>query len=230
MDSYQRNLSLNVEKFITIFANSSDIPDFKLGICTTDSSNLKIFSKSDLLKDKNVLINSFKSSIMVGTSGSATERGLEMALSAVNSSFSRSDALLFVNIISDENDDSSNPPNYYVQKMKSIKGNKKVTINAVYASTSAKHYQAAKITGGICAHIDSDYGSLLTDIGRNVMDLIKTVPLSETPNDFGRIEVQKNKKLNLDWKYNAKLNSIDFLNPINEQDIIDVIYFIDEKE
>ena len=230
MGSYQKNLSSNVEKFITIFANSADIPDFKLGICTTDSSNVKTFSKSDLMRDKNSFINSFKSAIMVGTSGSATERGLEMGLSAVKSSFSRSDALLFVNIISDEDDDSANTPSYYVEQMKLVKGNKKVTINAIYKSTTAKHYQAAKLTNGICAGIDSDYGSLLTNIGRNVMDLIKTVPLSETPNDVSKIVVQRNKKVVTDWKYNSNLNSIDFTSLQKEDDIIDVIYFIDEKD
>jgi hypothetical protein len=167
---------------------------------------------------------------MVGTSGSATEKGLEIALNAVKSSFSRSEALLFVNIISDENDDSGNMPNYYVEQMKLVKGNKKVTINAIYNSTSAKHYDAAKLTNGICAGIDSDYGVLLTNIGRNVIDLIKTVPLSETPNDIIRIEVQRNKKVVSDWKYNSNLNSIDFTTPLIEEDVIDVIYFIDEKE
>lgn len=230
MGSYQRNLSSNIEKFITIFANSADIPDFKLGICTTDSSSVKTFSKADLMRDKNSFVNSFKSAIMVGTWGSATERGLEMALRSVKSSFSRSEALLFVNIISDEDDDSTNTPSYYVEQMKLVKGNKKVTINAIYESTTAKHHNAAKLTNGICARIDSDYGSLLTNIGRNVMELIKTVPLSETPNDVSRIEVQRNKKAVSDWKYNSNLNSIDFTSPQKENDIIDVIYFIDEKE
>jgi hypothetical protein len=41
MDSYQKNLSSNIEKFITIFANSADIPDFKLGICRQTTVMLK---------------------------------------------------------------------------------------------------------------------------------------------------------------------------------------------
>jgi hypothetical protein len=167
---------------------------------------------------------------MVGTGGSATERGLEMALRAVKSSFSRMDALLFVNIISDENDDSPETPNYYVEQMKLVKGNKKVTINAIYERTSAKHYEAAKLTNGICARIDSDYGPLLTNIGQNVMDLIDTVPLTEKPNDTSRIEVRVNKNVVTNWKYNPTLNSIDFLSPLQENDVVDVIYFIDEKE
>lgn len=230
MSSHQKNLALNIEKFITIFANSADIPDFKLGICTTESSHVKTFLKSDLLANDLLFIKLFQEAIKVGTDGSATEKGLEMALNAINSSFSRSDALLFINIISDELDDSPNTPIYYVEQMKSIKGSKKVTVNAVYYSEDAKHYHAAKLTNGICAKIDSNYGSLLTNIGRNVMDLIKTLPLSETPNDLNRIEVQRNKKIVSDWKYNAQLNSIDFYSPLKENEKIDVIYFINEKD
>ncbi|HAR20049.1 MAG TPA: hypothetical protein DCR46_05260, partial [Cytophagales bacterium] len=63
-----------------------------------------------------------------------------------------------------------------------------------------------------------------------VMDLIKTVPLSEKPNDETRIEVQRNKKLVSDWKYNSKLNSIDFTTTQKEDDVIDIMYYIEEKE
>jgi von Willebrand factor type A domain len=228
MGDHQKNLSENVDKFITTLVNERDIPDFKIGICTTDSSNLKVLSREDMRSNIANFINSLKSSMLVGTSGSATEKGLEMALNAVRSGFSRMDSLLFVNIISDENDDSSASPDYYVEQMKQVKGGKKVIINAVYNSSSAKHFQAALLTNGITADIKSNYGELLSDIGKNVSDLVKTVPLSEIPNDLLKISVQRNKQSVNDWKHNSKLNSIDFSVPLAENDVVDVIYFVDE--
>jgi len=230
MSSYQANLASSIDKFITILSNSTNIPDFKIGICTTDSSHTKVFTKADLINDKNLFISNFRNALKVGTSGSATEEGLRMALNAVKSSFSRSDAMLFVNIISDENDDSPQSPTYYVEEMKLVKGTKKVVVNAIFKSTDAKHYKAAILTGGAQADINSDYGVLLTNIGTTVMDLMKTIPLSDIPNDVSRIKVTKNKAVNNDWTYNAKLNSIDFTSPLVENDVVDIVYYIDEKE
>ncbi|MCF8428987.1 MAG: VWA domain-containing protein, partial [Bacteroidia bacterium] len=230
MGSYQKSLSDNIDKFISIFANAHVIPDFKIGIITTDNPVPITFDKTSMLNDKIKFISSFKKAIMAGTDGSATEKSLEMATIAVKSNFSRRDAMLFVNIISDENDDSPASTRYYIEQMKLEKGSKKVIINSIYSSSGAKHFEAAKITGGLCAAINSEYGSLLTNIGTTVMDLIKTCPLSETPKDSLKIEVLVNKKLGTNYIYNAKLNSIDFLNPLSPGDILDIVYFIDEKE
>ena len=230
MASFQKSLSDNIDKFISIFANAKLIPDFKIGVITTDNPVPITFNKTSMLNDKTTFISSVKKAIMAGTSGSATEKPLEMANIAVKSNFSRRDAMLFVNIISDENDDSPYSTIHYIEQMKLEKGSKKVTINAIYESSGAKHFEAAKITGGLCATINSEYASLLTNIGTTVMDLIKTYPLSETPRDPLKIEVTVNKKLGANYIYNAKLNSIDFLNPLSPGDILDIVYFIDEKE
>ena len=230
MASYQKSLSDNIDKFISIFANAQIIPDFKIGVITTDNPVPITFNKTSMLNDKTTFISSVKKAIMAGTSGSATEKPLEMATIAVKSNFSRPDAMLFVNIISDENDDSPDSTIHYIEQMKLEKGSKKVTINAIYSSSGAKHFEAAKITGGLCATINSEYASLLTNIGTTVMDLIKTYPLSETPRDPLKIEVSVNKKLGANYIYNAKLNSIDFSNPLSPGDILDIVYFIDEKK
>jgi len=230
MSGFQKSLSANIDKFISIFAHAPQIPDFKIGVITTDNANPKFFDKARMIIDKNAFISEFKSSIMAGTSGSATEKGLEMATIAVKSSFSRSDAMLFVNMISDENDDSPESARYYVEQMKTVKGSKKVTVNAIYESKSAKHYEAAIITGGLCAQMNSEYGSLLTDIGSTVLALIKTLPLSETPKDTGKIQVSVNKKGATNFTYNSKLNSVDFSSPLNPGAVVDMVYMIDEKE
>jgi hypothetical protein len=229
MGSYQTNLSSNIELFINKFSNNSFVPDFKIGVCTTDSYNVRFFTKTDLTTNKVQFINNFKNAIMVGTSGSATEKGLEMAWLALNNNFSREDALVFINVISDELDDSPLSANDYVNKLKLIKGSNKVTVNAIHDSESSKHYSASKLTNGISANIKSNYGDLLTNIGQNVIDLMNTLPLSDIPNDVSKIKVKKNKVRIEDWKYNSNLNSIDFNSPLLPEDKIEVSFFIQDQ-
>ncbi len=113
MEHEQQLLAQNFATFINSFANQYQNTDFKMGIITTDSmlNRVSTLDSAFLKRDRSNFIKTFQAKIKAGVKGSGIECGLRMSLSFLqeNSTWSRSNAYLFVIYISDENDRSKSP-------------------------------------------------------------------------------------------------------------------------
>ena len=133
---------------------------------------------------------------------SRIERGLDamhLALSedllvGHNAGFLRSNAALFVIIVSDEDDHSMGPVRYYGRFLEHFKGagnENMVSVSAIVgqapdgcpgAEAGTRYLQAQVDTGGLFHSICSeDYGPIVEELGINAAGLRRKFYLSETP-------------------------------------------------
>lgn len=120
MQNEQENVAAGAEDFIAnlVPTDTPDVIDFHLGVITTDVSRANP-NAGILLGTPNVLdidtpgyADAFRARVVQGTSGSDQEAGLEAAIMAVsaplsygpNDGFIRDGAMLFIIVVSDEND------------------------------------------------------------------------------------------------------------------------------
>ena len=120
MATSQQNLANNFNSFINRFTSgtTNEMLDFQMAVITTDQlqedgrlvSN-KILTREDALTDQAKFIQDFQDLVRVGTEGSPFECDLMPALRATqrseNQHFFREDAMLVINILSDEADMST---------------------------------------------------------------------------------------------------------------------------
>lgn len=117
MQSSQNNLAENFREFIRRFVdeNSDEMIDFQMAVVTTDILQEdgrfvdgKILDRSNALADREVFIREFQDLVRVGTDGLGLECSLMPMLRATQHGdqqrFFREDAILVVNILSDEAD------------------------------------------------------------------------------------------------------------------------------
>ncbi|MCP3932201.1 MAG: VWA domain-containing protein [Bacteroidetes bacterium] len=116
MESSQDNLADNFSAFINqlVSRNSEEVIDFHIAVVTTDLKDKgrfvknKILRKADMLENKSKFIGEFQNLVRVGISGAGIETDLMSMLLATrqeeNRPFFRKDAILVVNIVSDEPD------------------------------------------------------------------------------------------------------------------------------
>jgi len=239
MSSYQNKLAINFEKFINNFLNRSEIeiPDFKMAVVTTDEKDKgsfylgNIFTKQQAISEKNSLVSRFKSTVNVGTNGSATERGLKCSYLSVlnNSSFFRSDAMLLINIVSDEEDDDITDVSYYLNYIKSKKIEQRVVINAIAKSNFSRYKQAVDQTKGKMVDINSDFSNIMNEISGQIIELTLNYPLNQMPKNAMDIVVRVNGIINKDFLYLSEINAIKFKTRIEDNASIEVDYEIMEE-
>lgn len=117
METSQNNLAKNLSSFINQFidADTDELLDFQMAVVTTDflQDNGKfvqqtILHQQNALEDRDQFMTAFEDLLLVGTAGMGLECDLMSMLQAVerseNQEFFRDDAILVVNILSDEAD------------------------------------------------------------------------------------------------------------------------------
>jgi len=162
------------------------------------------------------LAQAFAKNVNVGTCCSdEQESGLHaamMALSeplvsaaAANAGFLREDAKLVLIMVSDEQDQSPGPPDFYVDFFKNIKGFRNdqlmdvsvvvgdvpngCSYGGIYAESSPRYKYVQEATGGIFrSHCSSNWGSTLSDLGLDTFAARTQFPLTR-PAQVGTIEV-----------------------------------------
>jgi hypothetical protein len=222
MEEEQKNLGNNFSSFINQFINSQ--LDFTMGITTTDNDHSSL-SLSKLTSDaaranKGKFIQDFKNMIKVGTNGSSDERGYEASyefLESYSGQLLKQDSHLVVIYVSDEADQSSKSGQFYLDHMSSYVNNaSKVRTHAILDlnnsggdddSGGKKYLYSVQKTGGISGDIDSNFATILTKIGDNLVPLQSTFHLNKIPY-LPSLEVKVNGTLSLSWKYDSTENSV----------------------
>ncbi|RLB59079.1 MAG: hypothetical protein DRI34_03050 [Deltaproteobacteria bacterium] len=187
--------------------------DFHIGVTSTDIYNPD--HQGRLLGDEPVIDNDtpdaaavFAANVNVGTEGKGDEQGLACALLALtepllsgdNFGFLRDQAYLFIIFVSDEDDRSFGPEEYYVRRFEQIKdiGNDgMVTVAAVvgdvpevppacreqkHAEPGRRYAEVAEQSGGLALSIcDDDFSVNLDALGFSAAGLKRTFTLTRAP-------------------------------------------------
>ncbi len=225
--------------------------DYHIATVTTDNASFQGSQKVIYPTTPNGS-SVFASNCSVGTTGSATERGLMFGWDALtmamnqtspNQNFWRDDAGLRVVYVSDESDQSGSWSTYlsYYQGSKvypdyvilsAICGTDGVNATScsgaggsAYAGTG--YVDVANSTGGVLGSIcESDWSTTLTNLGWISMNLADTFTLTyqAIPNT---IEVSVNGVLvTIGWSYDASINAVVFLPSYvpSDGDVVQIYY------
>ena len=146
MASSQENLAVNFDRFITYFTGQQEeLLDFRMAVITTDPEEAgafvsgQVLTQAQAVADRDSFMADFRRLVRVGTQGSGEECGL-LNLSAAlqrpeQRSFFRDDALLVVNILTDEPDHSMQRSGRsvldFVEDARRFKQQRRVMINTV---------------------------------------------------------------------------------------------------
>ena len=233
MGGYQQALASNLSLFIEDFTQK-DV-DFKMAIITTDSSVNKDTSNklnsAELKKNKQGFIDYFKTKVKVGTGGSGNERSFKMAKNFLesNTAWSRSDALLVIIFVSDEEEGGNewsvkkNPVKHYRDAIVAAKG----SINDVRAfsicrkETCDRFSNMSQTTNGLSRDIKGSFSDISKEFGqsivRNLTKLKTAFPLNITPSNLGQLKVKidgvsipKDTSEMEGWNYDSVINEIRF--------------------
>ena len=223
MSDEQTELASNADLFINPLSISG--ADFHIGVITTDSTMLR---GNVMTPTSPSLLLDFQNAIVAGTSGNATEKGLQMARDALlpggtaglGSVFFREAANLAVIIVSDEDDFSLDPVTNYVSDMMATKSSGTLfslhSVAGLYPSSScadpAERYdEAVFLSSGqffdICT---SDWGYQVEQLAEDSLVPILQYLLSDDP-IVDSIEVYIDGLLMTEgWYYDPSTNSINF--------------------
>ena len=213
MGDEQGALGANLSAFLG-FAQSEGV-DYRIAVTTTDVARRGEqgrFVEAQpyrvrVLSPQTPSVNQvFDSNVNVGTDGNGTERGFEAAYLALtdplintwNVDFLRTDAILAVIFVSDEQEQSSRPTDFYESFLRNIKGYARpemFSASAIVGTTPggcrsrtgdadyAPRYMAiAQNTGGVVESICSaNWGQTLANIGLNSFGLKRRFFLSSQP-------------------------------------------------
>lgn len=130
MSSHQMSVASNFNSFIQ-YAQSANV-DYQLGVVTTDNGTLRPTTAGRRFissQDQNAQAQ-FSSLVQVGINGSGSEMPLQFATAAVtspliagaNAGFIRPDANLAIVVVTDTEDQSSQPAAFYQNQMINVKG------------------------------------------------------------------------------------------------------------
>lgn len=187
--------------------------DFHIGVISTDIYNPD--HQGRLLGSEPVIDNdtpdaaaAFATNVNVGTEGKGDEQGLACALLALsepllseaNFGFLRDAAYLFLIFVSDEDDHSFGPVEYYVRRFEQIKGignDGMVTVAAVVGDVpqvppacreqknvepGRRYSEVAEQSGGLTLSIcDDDFSANLDTLGFSAAGLKRTFTLTRAP-------------------------------------------------
>ena len=215
MGDSQTALANNFQAFINDLQNKNY--DFQIAVIATDAYRGGDYAKfkseggeSILNNNTPNLENNFIENVMVGTRGSANERGLQSLETALdlehnkNFDFPRSDAFFSVIIVSDEQDSSveiggSGFPgsNHYLGLLDSLRlgsalaGQKTYSVNAIVlreedgrctsGTVGQRYIDLVNEANGIVASICSDFSESLTDITSSIVQLSTQFYLNREP-------------------------------------------------
>lgn len=234
MGDEQNSLAYNFDIFINEFIKQ-DV-DFKMGITTTDArasyigkdyrNASQFLTRENASTNEQKFINDFKSFIKVGTRGSGKEMGLktmEAYLTANHiangSAFLREDAYLAVVVLSDEEEQSKQNAQHYVDFLKNIKhhdGWAKVysiittKAEARWETIGEKYAEVSEKTNGQVKNIKDDFYETLQNMGDSIVELTKSFALGQNPYDPSEIKVYVENVLVSNWSYDSDLNAIVF--------------------
>lgn len=230
MANEQKALADNFESFINQFVEK-DV-DFRMGITTTDgttSKNGRMVGDSTKLtseeakKNRSQFLSNFKNWVKVGTRGSGREQGLMTSESFINrygSSFLRNDAVLAIVYLSDEEDASPKTVTSYIESLQSNKQNKAhvkaysiiVQKNNVGSGESygSRYESISKQTAGLVTDIKKNFASTLLDIGGEIVTLLDSFALNETPyNNEVKVFINGQEVIT-GWTFNPTQRSVTF--------------------
>lgn len=237
MGNDQTKLANSFSTFITWLLDHTI--SFHIGVTTTDMStggNQGTFygSPKVLENDTPNLVAEFTDNVHVGTSGSASEKGLDGAVAALtypnianeNAGFLRDDAKLFVVFVSDEEDQSTESVSYYVDLLTAVKdGNPEDLFLAAIAGPATgscsgdgtapaapRYNEAIALTGGLYGSIcDSDFGVTLQNLAFEITSPTAEFFLSYIPDlDTLKVKVDGVQQGEDRWSYNPFTNSVVF--------------------
>ncbi|WP_372654878.1 hypothetical protein [Halobacteriovorax sp.] len=252
MGDEQKALAYNFDVFIHEFLEKKI--DFKMAITTTDGTSKKngksvcdfsILDADAAKSNESQFVKDFANCIKVGTRGSGREKGLQTSKSFVSryiENWMRDDAYLVVVFVSDEEDQSSNTSQSYVdyfQNLKKTSGLIKLysIVNTKSTGTSwetigYRYLEASDKTGGATAHIKNDFYQVLREMGGKIVDLIDSFALSNKPYE-DKIEVKVNgAQVSSGFTYDNQSRSIKFVDGSvpNEGSNIEVSYAVQTEE
>ncbi len=252
MGDEQKALAYNFDVFIHEFLEKNI--DFKMAITTTDGSSSKngrsvcdfrILDATAANSNESQFVKDFASCIKVGTRGSGREQGLKTSKSFVNryvENWMRDDAYLVVVYVSDEEDQSENTVQSYVDSFKELK--KSSGLIKLYSIVTSKktstqwetigyrYLEASEKTGGLTAHIKNDFYQVLREMGGKIVNLIDSFALSNKPFD-DKVEVKVNgSAISSGYTYDNQSRSIKFVegNIPNEGSKIEISYAVQTQE
>jgi hypothetical protein len=241
MNDEQTDLSTNAITFITTLDAGG--AEYRIAVITTDNP---IFRGPVLSSGYPDLVTEFENQLVAGVTGSAFETGLQMAYdstlpggdAAPGGIFQRSDAVLSIVFVSDEDDWSYyDVSSYYVAHFQSLKSTSdKVLLHAVADSPSdslscgssgIRYEEAVNLTGGVFSSICT--GAWATDLANiangslmaNLDFKLAKDPIPETiVVDINGIHTVNG------WSYDEPSNSVIFesdLAPIKD-DLVEITY------
>jgi hypothetical protein len=219
MQDEQDSLAFNFETFIENFLNYET--DFKMAIITTDSINggygepvngsMKNLTSTKAQSDEEEFLDNFSDYIKVGTNGWGIERGLlaseeffEGYGKNSNSPFIRDDAKLAIFYISDEEDQSTNTANYYVQRILDQKVEEDVIISSIVNTSApidgsngmtngyARYKEVTDYFDGKVKNIKSNFHTTLLELSEVIIDKLISFELDEVPYNTNSILVKVN--------------------------------------
>jgi len=241
MSSYQNSLANSFDAFIADFINKpvKEIPDFKMAITSTDEGgNGKIddgdgFICKDYAVDEDLMEMvpaCFMIAVKVGTSGSATEKGLKCAWLALknNASFFRKDAPLVINIVTDEEDDDNVPVEDYLNNMNAEKNGQRIIINLIGLPGFNRYNTAVRKTNGVYLDIKSDFKNVMKHISLQLNEVAQSFPLTHQPLKPAEIQVLSEGSKTTDFVYSNSSNAIKLGETIPVSALIEVEYEIED--
>ena len=158
MKPYQENLARNFDRFIQQFIAGNELIDFRMAITTTDAADAgtlqgqRFLSRQDAQADRAAFMADFRRLVQTGIQGSNRETGLYNAwkttAAPLQPPFFRPDALLVINLLTDENDQSDQLVQMsvldFVNAFKQFKGGNRVMINAIVDTTGYEQLRDIK--------------------------------------------------------------------------------------
>jgi hypothetical protein len=201
MSDEQASLARNFSIFISDFITRGI--DFNMAITTTDPrANKEGNLRGDMSKLNSVyaqanptdFITYFQNIIKVGINGSGSEQGLRTSRAAIMKNatkFMRQEAFLVIIVLSDEEDQSPENTQFYIDYFKSLKANSgMVKVHSIVQSTRPlvgteslgyRYQEVSRQTGGKSYSLKQDFAQSLQDMGEKIVTLVDSFGLSKEP-------------------------------------------------
>jgi hypothetical protein len=229
MGPFQTSLANNFELFINDFIHRGI--DFQMGITTTDCSTVakcgaaipgSLESLTAVYANANpqAFISTFKAHIKVGTKGSGIERGLrgaEKFLDRYAANWFRGDSRLVIVFVSDEEDQSQQTVQYYLNRYLSEKSGMGADYVRAYSILNLgncnngggvlcgteRYSFVSNNTDGLIANLHSNFATTLTDMGADIQNLVDSFSLANTPIN-GTVVVSVNGTIVTEWTIDGR--------------------------
>ena len=225
MGDEQTSLANNFSSFITNFITRGI--DFQMGITTTDCSNqtkcgaavpnsLQYLNSANAAANPSNFISTFRQMVRVGTSGSGIERGLQGAESFLDKhaqQYFRHDSRLVLVFLSDEEDQSPDSLQHYLNRYLAEKAAQGADYVRAYSivktgctNAGCRYDRYAYIsnnTGGTISNLDGNFAATLAEMNADIQNLIDSFSLSYTP-VAGSLEVRVNGVVSTQWTLDGR--------------------------